>query len=161
MNNVPVYLYSSIVAVYQSLELKFTVILFLNRNLLTIINLSIVYDALTESSTRMRNKEVYVKSRRTLVQALGESCCDTGKMKPLFLLVLAVVVSGVLSRSTGPPLSGSTRVRICDQMLPNHGGTSARQGNGGYAITTNIPRSVSSGYSYTAGQTYTGRSQII
>ena len=81
-------------------------------------------------------------------------------MKPLFPLVLAVVVSEVLSRSAGPPVS-SFRDRICDQMLPNHGGTSARPGNGGYSITTNIPRSVSSGYSFTAGQTYTGSSQII
>ncbi len=76
-------------------------------------------------------------------------------MKPLLVLVLAAVVSEVVSRSAGPPIS-SFRARICNQMLPNHGGTSARSGNGGYTITTNIPRSISSGYSYTAGQTYTG-----
>ena len=75
-------------------------------------------------------------------------------MKLLLLLFLAV--TEVLSRSGGPPLAGNFD-RICTRMTPNHGGTAARSGNGGYTITTTIPRSLSTGYSYTAGQTYTGR----
>ena len=82
-------------------------------------------------------------------------------MKRQFTLLLVVVgVSQVLSRSAGPPVS-SWRDRICNQMLPNHGSSAARSGNGGYTITTNIPRSMPSGYSYTAGQTYTGTSALL
>ena len=82
-------------------------------------------------------------------------------MKLQFTLLLVVVgVSQVLSRSAGPPVS-SWRDRICNQMLPNHGSSAARSGNGGYTITTNIPRSMPSGYSYTAGQTYTGTSALL
>ena len=71
------------------------------------------------------------------------------------VLLLISAAREVSSRSAGPPLSTGTFDRICNQMLPSHGGASAQSGNGGYTITTNIPRSVSTGYSYTAGQTYT------
>ena len=83
------------------------------------------------------------------------------KLLLLLLVLAAAAVSEVLSRRAGPPIQESGNFdRICNQMLPNHGGTAARSGNGGYTISADIPRSDSSGYNYTAGQTYTGRSKL-
>ena len=71
------------------------------------------------------------------------------------LLVLGaalMVADNVQSRSAGPPLN----LQVCSQLLPGHGGTPPA-GNGGYVITTDLPRTSSSSYSYVAGQTYTGQ----
>lgn len=72
----------------------------------------------------------------------------------ILLLILASLCE-VQSRRGGPPLSSGTFDLICNQQMPSHG-TGAQSGNGGYTITTDIPRSGSTGYRYTAGQTYTG-----
>ena len=73
----------------------------------------------------------------------------------ILLLLLSALILGVQSRPEGPPLSSGTFNLICNQLMPSHGG-SAASGNGGYIITTNISRSGSTGYGYTAGQTYSG-----
>ena len=90
---------------------------------------------------------------------------DTWELYLLLIMKFCLLVTGVSllvlavpkaqSMSSGPPLNSGTFTRICDEMTPNHG-SAAQSGNGGYAITTDIPRSGSTGYSYTAGQTYTG-----
>ena len=82
------------------------------------------------------------------------------KMAPSTGWILLVVLASlyeVQSRSGGPPLSSGTFDLICNQQMPSHGGNSAQSGNGGYVITTDIPRSGSTGYGYTAGRTYTGK----
>lgn len=67
----------------------------------------------------------------------------------------------VQCRSSGPPANEpENMLRVCRQLLPNHGGVAAQPGNGGYFIDTDIPRSGSTGFSYTAGQTYTGKSSL-
>ena len=71
--------------------------------------------------------------------------------------MLVLIVSEAQSRSAGPPLSSGTFTMICNQMMPSHSSIGAQSGNGGYTISTNIPRSGSTGYRYTAGQTYTGK----
>jgi hypothetical protein len=78
----------------------------------------------------------------------------------ILLLLLSAFILGAQSRPEGPPLSTNTFNGICNQLMPSHGG-SARSDNGGYTITTNIPRSGSTGYGYTAGQTYSGDYKMI
>lgn len=74
----------------------------------------------------------------------------------ILLLILAAGLYEVQTRSGGPPLSAGTFDLICNQQMPSHMSNTAQSGNGGYTITTDIPRSGSTGYRYTAGQTYTG-----
>ena len=60
----------------------------------------------------------------------------------------------VQCRSTGPPADDANfRDQVCNDMMPNHG-AAAQGGNGGYTITTDLPRISDTEYAYTAGQTY-------
>ena len=72
------------------------------------------------------------------------------------LLVIGAILlaANVHSLPGGPPVSNFEIV--CRQMMPGHG-FPAQPGNGGYVINTTLPRTSSTGYSYVAGQTYTGQ----
>ena len=83
-------------------------------------------------------------------------------MKLLYTLVyviflLVFVFPEVQSRRSGPPLDSIPNTNnVCNQLVPSHSGN-AQFGNGGYIITTDIPRFLTGGYNYTAGQMYTGK----
>ena len=67
-------------------------------------------------------------------------------------------IEGVHANSVGPP-AGANFNAVCVQMLPAGHGTlaQAQPGSGGFLIDTDLPLvSAQSGYSYTAGRTYTG-----
>lgn len=71
------------------------------------------------------------------------------------LLVLGAVLlttNYVYSLSAGPPLNQ----QVCGELRPGHPGN-PQPGNGGYVITTDLPRISENEYSYTANQTYTGQ----
>ena len=73
------------------------------------------------------------------------------------LLVLGAVLlttNYVYSLPSGPPVLQNPQ--ICLTLMPGHGAV-VQQGNGGYVITTDLPRTSANGYSYIAGQTYTGQ----
>ena len=73
------------------------------------------------------------------------------------VLVAALLVPSVLSLPGGPPLNTGSFENICNQMMPIHSGNAAQSGSGGYLIVSpNMPRFGSTGFSYTAGQNYTG-----
>ena len=76
--------------------------------------------------------------------------------KIVLLFIAAVLVCRrVQCRSSGPPAS-EFRDQVCNAMMPSHPGNPAAQdGNGGYTITTDLPRISNTEYAYTAGQTYT------
>ena len=77
----------------------------------------------------------------------------------LLALFGLLLVHSVHSRSTGPPLNVQNFNLICSDMVPQHGGT-PQPGNGNYVINTNLTRISNTSYSYTAGQTYAGRSRV-
>ena len=76
--------------------------------------------------------------------------------KIVLLFIAAVLVCRrVQCLSGGPPADRpGDRDQVCNEMLPGHGGA-AQDGNGGYTISTNLPRISDTEYAYTAGQTYT------
>ena len=74
----------------------------------------------------------------------------------LLTAAAALMVCRVQCFSSGPPANqANLRNQVCNDMLPSHGGISAQNGNGGYTISTNVPRINDTEYAYTAGQTYT------
>ena len=78
--------------------------------------------------------------------------------KVVLLVIAAVLVCGVQSRSAGPPANEpANRNQVCNDMMPSHGGAAAQGGNGGYTISTNLPRISNTEYAYTADQTYSGK----
>ena len=79
------------------------------------------------------------------------------KVVLLVVTIAAVLVCRVQSRSSGPPANEpANRLRVCNDMLPSHPGDPAAQsGNGGYTISTDLPRISDTEYAYTADQTYT------
>lgn len=77
--------------------------------------------------------------------------------KIVLLVIAAVLLCRVQSRSRGPPADEPNfRDQVCNDMMPNHG-AAAQGGNGGYTISTDLPRISGTQYAYTADQTYTGK----
>ena len=75
----------------------------------------------------------------------------------LLLVAGVLLVSRVQCRSTGPPANEpANRNQVCNDMLPNHDANTPQNGNGGYTISTDLPRISNSAYNHTAGQTYNG-----
>jgi hypothetical protein len=73
----------------------------------------------------------------------------------LLVIAAAVLVCRVQCFSGGPPANQANfRIQVCNDMMPNHG-PNAQNGNGGYTITTDLPRISDTQYAYTAGQQYT------
>ena len=72
----------------------------------------------------------------------------------LLFIAAVLVCRRVQCRRAGPPVNEGL-TRVCNEMLPNHGGAAAQNGNGDYTIMTNLPRISDTEYAYTAGQTYT------
>ena len=72
----------------------------------------------------------------------------------LLFIAVVLVCRRVQCRAAGPPVNEG-RDRVCNEMLPDHGGAAAQNGNGDYTITTNLPRISDTEYTYTAGQRYT------
>ena len=80
----------------------------------------------------------------------------------LLIVGASLLVCRVQCRSAGPPANEANfRNQVCNDMLPSHGGISAQNGNGGYTITTNLPRISDTEYAYTAGQTYSRKCLIV
>ena len=78
--------------------------------------------------------------------------------KIVLLVIATVLVYGVQSRSAGPPANEATfRDQVCNNMMPNHAGVAAQGGNGGYTISTDLPRISDTEYAYMADQTYAGK----
>ena len=79
--------------------------------------------------------------------------------KIVLLIIAAVLVCGVQSRSAGPPANEpANRNQVCNNMMPNHGaGAAAQVGNGGYTISTDLSRISDTEYAYMADQTYAGK----
>ena len=74
----------------------------------------------------------------------------------LLFIAAVLVCRRVQCRSRGPPADeAGNRIQVCNAMMPSHGGAAAQNGNGGYTITTDLPRISDTEYAYTAGQTYT------
>ena len=71
----------------------------------------------------------------------------------LLLIAGALLAGRVQCLPSGPPVD-LNRNRVCNEMLPDHGGNTPQDGNGGYTISTDLPRISNSAYSYTAGGTY-------
>ena len=76
----------------------------------------------------------------------------------VLLIIAAVLVCRVQCRSRGPPADEpANRNRVCNDMLPAHppnNPANPQAGNGGYTISTTLPRVSDTEYAYTAGQTY-------
>ena len=73
--------------------------------------------------------------------------------KIVLLVIAAVLVYPVQCLPAGPPVNINVNL-VCNDMMPSHGANAAQDGNGGYTISTDLPRISDTEYAYAAGRTY-------